>query len=181
MKIIQNQFKHQAGIFLMLSFAVFTMVSWISVESLSKPYHKKIKKTMVEIWGDQTSLKNFSVPDSSTEKFEKIGVFGIFKIKLANKNAGYVILAKARSKFEDFEYAVYYDQNKTIMAVRVILYREDYGGEIGSKRWLKQFVGKTAQSPIEIDEDIQGISGATISYRAITFGVKDITLLMSEL
>ena len=181
MSIIQKQLKHKAGIFIMLTFGVFTMMSWVSVESLSKSYKKKINKTLVDIWGEQTELVNFSIPESSTENFEKAGVLGVFKIQSATNQTGYVVLAKARSKFEDFEYVVFYDQNKTIMAVRVILYREDYGGEIGSKRWLKQFSGKTAQSPIEIDEDIQGISGATISYRAITFGVKDITILMSEL
>lgn len=178
----KKQIRNKTGIFLIASFLVITLVSWVSVETLSKSHLKKINKTLAQIWGEQSELKNFSIPDSSAQKFKQAGVLGVFKVIHTSTNyQGYAVLARARSKFEDFEYVVFYDQNKTIKAVRVILYREDYGGEIGSKRWLQQFVGKTAQSPIKIDDDIQGISGATISYRAITFGVKDITNLISNL
>lgn len=171
----------KAGIMVMSAFAVLILASWVSVDSLSKSYKKKINKTIVELWSQELELRDFKVSDSSTEKLEQVGVLAVFSVQQEMHKVGYAVLAKARSKFEDFEYMVYYDQNKTIKAVRVMLYREDYGGEIASKRWLKQFTGKTANSPITIDNDIQGISGATISYRAITLGVKEITLLMQDI
>jgi Na+-translocating ferredoxin:NAD+ oxidoreductase RnfG subunit len=51
---------------------------------------------------------------------------------------------------------------------KVLIYREDYGGEIGSKRWLKQFVGKSMDDQISFPGDIDAISGATISVRSMT-------------
>ena len=52
-----------------------------------------------------------------------------------------------------------------------MIYREDYGGEIGSKRWLKQFIGKKASDKIEYEKDIIAISGATISANSMTLAI----------
>jgi len=49
-----------------------------------------------------------------------------------------------------------------------LIYREDYGGEIGSKRWLKQFIGKKPSDKLRYEEDIIAISGATISANSMT-------------
>ena len=171
----------KVSVFFILAFSVFILQSFVQVTGLSKSYNKKISKTLVELWpGSSTVIKDTSIPNLSVAEFEQLGVLGIFEVVSSENTVGFAVLAKARSKFDDFEYMIYYDQNKSIKAVRVMVYREDYGGEIASKRWLKQFVDKTSESPIEIDRDIQGISGATISYRAITTGIKNITLLMNK-
>ena len=61
------------------------------------------------------------------------------------------------------------------------MYREDYGGEIGSKRWLKQFNGKGKNDNIEYEKDIIAISGATLSAKSMTVAMnnllKTITIL----
>jgi len=41
-----------------------------------------------------------------------------------------------------------------------------------SALWLKQFLGKTVKSNIRLNQGIQSITGATLSCRAITKGVK---------
>mgnify|MGYP000338701809 FL=1 len=48
-----------------------------------------------------------------------------------------------------------------------MIYREEYGGEIGSTRWLRQFIGKTIQDNLEYKNNIDAISGATISVRSM--------------
>ena len=55
-----------------------------------------------------------------------------------------------------------------------MVYREDYGGEIGSKRWLKQFIGKTQNDELKYQDNIVAISGATISVRSMTSAVNDL-------
>jgi Na+-transporting NADH:ubiquinone oxidoreductase subunit NqrC len=47
-----------------------------------------------------------------------------------------------------------------------LIYRENYGGEIGSKRWLKQFIGMT-----EPKNYVDGISGATISVNSMKYSI----------
>jgi uncharacterized protein with FMN-binding domain len=39
-------------------------------------------------------------------------------------------------------------------------------------KWRAQFVGKRAGSPLQLDVDIVNISGATLSSRNITVGVR---------
>jgi Na+-transporting NADH:ubiquinone oxidoreductase subunit NqrC len=51
-------------------------------------------------------------------------------------------------------------------------YRETYGYEIRNEKWRAQFVGKSANSTLKLDHDIKNISGATLSCRHITDGVK---------
>ncbi|MDH5413496.1 MAG: FMN-binding protein, partial [Flavobacteriaceae bacterium] len=61
-----------------------------------------------------------------------------------------------------------------ITKTKVLIYREDYGGEIGSKRWLQQFIGKSKEDNLVYEQDIIGISGATISANAMTVAVNNL-------
>jgi len=54
------------------------------------------------------------------------------------------------------------------------VYREDRGGEIGSKRWLRQFIGKSKGEFLKYQKDIAAISGATISVKSMTTEVNKI-------
>ena len=51
-------------------------------------------------------------------------------------------------------------------------YRETYGGQIRDQKWRAQFLAKTSKSTLKLDSDIKNISGATLSCRHITDGVK---------
>lgn len=64
-----------------------------------------------------------------------------------------------------------------INAVRIIKYREAYGGSISNTGWLNQFTGKNAKSGYEAGKDIDAISGATISVNALAKGIKKLVLL----
>ena len=59
----------------------------------------------------------------------------------------------------------------------IIKYREAYGGEVGNKRWLQQFIGKNNDSKYEIGKEIDGITGATISVHSVSKGIRKIAIL----
>ena len=61
-----------------------------------------------------------------------------------------------------------YSPEMELLKLRILVYRENYGGEISNKRWLNQFV---TRSP----EKIQAISGATISVESLKFSVLQLT------
>ena len=90
-------------------------------------------------------------------------------------------LSEAKSKISNFDYMVIFKEDLSILKVKVLVYREEYGGEIGSNRWLKQFIGKSNPEKMQFGHDIQNISGATISARNITHDVKKTTLEIIEL
>jgi Na+-translocating ferredoxin:NAD+ oxidoreductase RnfG subunit len=56
-------------------------------------------------------------------------------------------------------------------------YVEQRGRPIATRRFLDQFLGKTAKSAITIGKDIDAVSGATISSRATAFAVKKVVVL----
>lgn len=94
-----------------------------------------------------------------------------FRIKSGEKVLGYAYLDQAPSKTAEFDYLVILNKDLSIARTKVLVYREEYGGEIGSKRWLRQFVGKSKPSELN---SIAAISGATISVRSMKMAVTDL-------
>ena len=58
-----------------------------------------------------------------------------------------------------------------------ITYLESYGYEVADEKWRRQFVGKTAASPLKLNKDIENIGGATLSCKHITDGVKRVMVM----
>lgn len=99
----------------------------------------------------------------------------LFKIYSKTDLLGIGYIGNAKSKTASFDYLILFDSNFIIAKSKVLIYREEYGGEIGSKRWLKQFEGKSYESPaLNFQGDIIPISGATISVRSMTKAINEL-------
>ena len=121
--------------------------------------------------------KTYSVDGLQLEykEFQSKSVVGNFyKVFDSDQLLGFAFIGTAPSKTDTFEYLVVFDQSLIIKKVNVLVYREDYGGEIGSNRWLKQFVGKTRSSELAVGKNIAAISGATISVYSMTNAVNQL-------
>ena len=128
--------------------------------------------------------KTYSVDDLQLEykEFQSKTVVGNFyKIFNSGQLLGFAFIGTAPSKTDTFEYLVVFDQNLIIKKVNVLVYREDYGGEIGSNRWLKQFVGKERSAELAVGKNIAAISGATISVYSMTNAVNQLLYEMNQL
>jgi hypothetical protein len=82
---------------------------------------------------------------------------------------------------EYFEYFIFFDSSKTVRLVNVYNYQATHGYEITSKGWLKQFAGFSGKDTLEVDKNIDGISGATVSVYAITSDVQVKTRLLKSI
>jgi Na+-transporting NADH:ubiquinone oxidoreductase subunit C len=85
---------------------------------------------------------------------------------------GWFILDEVVGKHEFITYAAGLNADGSVRQIEIMDYRETYGGQIRDEKWRAQFVGKTARSTLKLDADIKNISGATLSCRHITDGVK---------
>ena len=85
---------------------------------------------------------------------------------------GVLVLDQVFGKHELIDYAVAIAPDGRVLQVELLEYRENYGGEIRGEKWRAQFRGKTAAAPLKLTGDIYNISGATISCRHVTEGVK---------
>jgi len=85
---------------------------------------------------------------------------------------GWFIVDEVVGKHEFITYAVGLNADGSVKQIEIMDYRETYGGQIRDQKWRAQFVGKTAKSPLKLEADIKNISGATLSCRHVTDGVK---------
>lgn len=114
----------------------------------------------------------------------KIDETNFYKIKNEEKITGYYYLGQAFGKADYFDFIVIFDKDLIVSKVKVLVYREDHGSEVGSKRWLNQFNGKKTTENLTYQKDIAAISGATISAKSITNEVnkllKTVTILHNK-
>ncbi|MBI2379811.1 MAG: FMN-binding protein [Gammaproteobacteria bacterium] len=98
---------------------------------------------------------------------------------------GWFILDEVIGKHENIDLAVALTAEGKVKGIEILTYRETYGSEVRSPKWLAQFLGKGSAPKLELDRDIQNISGATLSCRHITDGINRLTatweLVLSKL
>lgn len=82
------------------------------------------------------------------------------------------------TEHEQFYFSTLYDVDGNIVNVKVLEYTSQYGYEITAKSWLKQFVGKKGGA-LEVNHEIDGISGATISVHSIVKEINKQQVLMT--
>ena len=105
----------------------------------------------------------------------------IFIATKAGQVTGYAVVDEVRGMHEPITYATRFTPAGAISRMEVMRYREAYGGEVREQRFLSQFNGKTAASPMRAGSDITAISGATISSYAVTRGAEETAALLGLL
>ena len=89
---------------------------------------------------------------------------------------GYLVIDRVLGKHEYIAFALGVNANGTVRRIEIMTYNESYGYEVRNADWRAQFVGKSASSPLQLNADIKNISGATLSSKHITDGVRQILL-----
>jgi Na+-translocating ferredoxin:NAD+ oxidoreductase RnfG subunit len=141
-------------------------------QKIQKKVDKEIEKTFNIETFNVTSIEiNSDISKDLPSKFEENN---FFKIEQNNSFLGYAYLSNAPSKTALFDYLVLLDKDLIVLKSKVLMYREEYGGEIGSTRWLKQFIGKKGGDELKYGDNIMAISGATISVRSMTNAMNDL-------
>ena len=151
--------------------------------TLSSSAQKKINKTIGLLWqGVEVKKEQVKITDSmlTNSKLKSTDV-DLYTIKNKDILLGYLYIDETKSKTENFSYCVFFKPDLSIKSVQLLDYRESYGSEVGSTRWLKQFNDKTNGERLEFEKDIKNISGATITAKSISFGIKRLSLNIQEL
>jgi len=137
---------------------VFIALLFISFKTSNWEYEKKssikIHTSISKIFNSGTYILN-DLDDT------------FYSIKENDSTIGYLAVTEAPSKFHSFDFYVIFDENEKILKVEILQYRENYGAEICNKNWLKQFVGIDTENFSDLNREIDGISGATISVNSL--------------
>ena len=94
---------------------------------------------------------------------------------------GWAIIQHTIGKHKPMSYMVGVDPDGDVTNVEVLIYRESRGSEVRKKRFNYQFTGKDVHDPIRINRDVINISGATMSVRSMSAGVKRVLVLVDEM
>ena len=93
------------------------------------------------------------------------------------KEGGWFIVDEVIGKHEFITYAVGLTRDGAVKGIEIMDYRESYGGQVRDPKWRAQFVGKKNGAPLLLDRDIKNISGATLSSRHLSDGVRRVLAL----
>lgn len=108
-------------------------------------------------------------------KDKLVKIIGIYEGKNNNQNVGKVFELSIRGYSSDINLLVGMDNSRRITKVKVISQNETpgLGAEITREEFLSQFIGKNSPN-IELKKDIQPITGATISSRAVLRALREV-------
>lgn len=93
---------------------------------------------------------------------------------------GYALVQNTIGKHKPMTYMVGIDAHGLVSNVELLVFREARGSEVRTKRFNVQYEGKSVLDPVRINKDIINISGATMSVRSMTAGIKRVLVLVDE-
>lgn len=162
---------------------ILIIVCLNSFMSIPDNYLKKINKEVLKVFEIEAFERELVLLDSNALSQMDASFIpdNFIKIIKDQKHLGYFYFGKAPSKADEFDFVVIFDDQLIIKKIKILAYREDIGGEISSKRWLRQFNGLNKSDQLKFGKDIKGISGATISAQAMTKAVNDLLNNLSKL
>jgi len=146
---------------------------------------KKMSRHLSKVFGKQVVYEEMEISDTLCIDHQ------LFRVSSDDTLSGYSLISKALGcklggcdkprtdtiAFEEFYFMTAFDKSRKIKKVRVLEYTSEHGYQIANKGWLRQFEKDTF---FTVGENIDGISGATISVKSITKGVNDQTKLLES-
>ena len=152
---------------------------FLSVEEaveLMFPESDQIRKELVQLTAEQKAAVQNRIGWNFPEN-----VFEVYVGETKGKVDGYAVLQNTIGKHKHMTYVVGVDRRGQVFNVELLVFRESRGSEVGRKRFNYQYQGKDLGDPIRINRDIINISGATMSVRSMSAGVKRALVVVDEL
>jgi hypothetical protein len=125
-------------------------------------------------------------PEKKSQIEERIGwkfpeqSFDVYIGETGTRIDGYALVQNTIGKHKPMTYMVGIDSQGQVSDVELLVFRESRGSEIRQKRFNAQYEGKTVLDPVRINKDIINISGATMSVRSMSAGIKRVLVLVDE-
>jgi Na+-translocating ferredoxin:NAD+ oxidoreductase RnfG subunit len=139
------------------------------------PKSLRIRKDLIRL----TSEKKSQIEDRIGWKFPE-EFFEVYIGETGPQIDGYALVQNTIGKHKPMTYMVGIDNTGHVLNVELLVFREARGSEVRTKRFNVQYEGKTVSDPVRLNKDILNISGATMSVRSMTAGIKRVLVLVDE-
>jgi electron transport complex protein RnfG len=104
----------------------------------------------------------------------------VSEIRDSSKLLGYLVETRVTGRSGPFSIAVLLDERLFVKRATVISYPWARGREVSRRSFTSQFEGKGPGDAIEVGTDIDAITGATISCRAMAEAVREAVKLLAK-
>lgn len=134
---------------------------------------KAVQQVIEQATSPDYVIKRDDLAEQAAELFKDTG--NIFEVKVEGRTVGYAVQVTPRGYGGPISMIVGLTPDGRVTGVKVVEHRETPGlGTIvtDSEEFLAQYAGKDPSSPVEIGTDVDAVSGATISSKGVTAGVR---------
>jgi Na+-translocating ferredoxin:NAD+ oxidoreductase RnfG subunit len=139
------------------------------------PKSERIRKEVLRL----SSEKKLQIEERIGWKFPEES-FEVYVGETGTQINGYALVQNTIGKHKPMTYMVGVDSTGHVLNVELLVFREARGSEVRTKRFNVQYEGKTASDPVRLYKDIINISGATMSVRSMTAGIKRVLVVVDE-
>jgi len=146
---------------------IVTILNMLITGVIFDNYKQAAEKNIISVLG-KGELSEFS-KESGHEYY-------LFRPENSGDSA-YVVFSSVKGRYENFEYMVIINKSISVVDIKILKYRSEYGYEVSNKGWLKQFYLKPDIS-FEYRKNIDTLSGATFSAQSL---VNDINYIIDYL
>lgn len=142
---------------------------------------EKASASLRSMFGDSVAVRRTSLVLSRADQDRIAGAcqsrwsrdtIALYTATRGDRLVGYGFLDDVKGKMQSITMLTGFLPDGAIRDVDILVYRESYGGEVANDSFRRQFRGLTPESDIRAGATIKNISGATISARAVTAGVR---------
>lgn len=115
---------------------------------------------------------------SCKQRFFSESIF-VWSVKISDSLLALGIMDNVYGKSQPITFLTLFNLDGTIQSNHIVKYREEHGGAVSNYTWNKQFIGMDYNSNVK--DEVDAISGATISVNSIKKGVKKLLLLFDSI
>ncbi len=123
-------------------------------------------KTAITVFPEATSLTPLPIPGRPHP------IQDLYMAANSSGLLGYIVDIRSAAKSGPFTVRLFLTNDLTILDTQITSYRGQHGRDIRRPSFLRRFTGKCARDPLRIGEDIDAVSGATISSGAMADSIR---------
>jgi hypothetical protein len=160
--------------------ARFLLLPAAAVAAIAQPACAKVYLSVEEAQklmfpGASFEARPLTLTPAQVSEIEKASKANVLtrEVKLWRvSTGGWFIADQVVGKHEYIPIALGLTPDGAVKDIEILEYREAYGEQVRNPKWRAQFAGKRNGAALTLTQDIQNISGATLSSRHITDGVR---------
>jgi hypothetical protein len=136
-------------------------------------------ETVHEVFPSATDISRISI-DRDVATGGRPGYPVISGVQDSSGLLGYSVVSEVAGRSGPFKIHILLDNERIVKRATVIEYPWSHGRNVRRRSFSSQFEGKGPEDAIEIGEDIDAATGATISSGAMAQGVREAVRLLAE-